>query len=86
MHWLESEGCCKAVVIENLVFVVVWRCSHHGLSAIFAEAGSPSWSWLAAGCFAGVVKEYSYSKKYRQETLLSKVESEPSVTFYLLVV
>jgi hypothetical protein len=27
MHWLESEGCCKGVVIENLVFVVVWRCS-----------------------------------------------------------
>jgi hypothetical protein len=25
MHWLESDGCCKAVVIENLVFVVVWR-------------------------------------------------------------
>jgi hypothetical protein len=25
MHWLESDGCCKAVVIENLVFVFVWR-------------------------------------------------------------
>src|SRR5689334_21890222 len=27
MHWLESDGCCNAVVIENLVFVVFWRFS-----------------------------------------------------------
>ncbi|MDR6605160.1 hypothetical protein [Pseudomonas synxantha] len=42
MHWLESDGCCKAVVIETSVFFVVWRFFHHGRSAFFSEAGSPS--------------------------------------------
>jgi hypothetical protein len=27
MHWLESDGCCKAFVIETSIFVVVWRLS-----------------------------------------------------------
>jgi hypothetical protein len=85
MHWLESDGCCKAVVIENLFFVVVWRFFHHGQSAIFTEAGSPSCARLTAGCCGETFVQYSDSKKYRQETLLSKVESELSVTFQLLV-
>jgi hypothetical protein len=32
MHWLESDGCCKAVVIETSFFVV-WRFFHHDQSA-----------------------------------------------------
>jgi hypothetical protein len=85
MHWLESDGCCKAVVIETSIFFVVWRFSHHGRSAIFAEAGSPSWSRFTAGCSGRTFRAVSETKKYRQETLMSKVESEPSVTKKLFV-
>ncbi|WP_185019769.1 hypothetical protein [Pseudomonas brassicacearum] len=85
MHWLESDGCCDAVVIENLVFVVVGRSARNGQGAIFTEAGSPSWSRPAAGYYAETFMHYSDSKKYRQEMLMSKVESEPSVIFKLLV-
>jgi hypothetical protein len=40
---------------------------------------------LPSGCFLRHVFLLSVSKKYRQETLLSKVESEPLVTFGLFV-
>jgi hypothetical protein len=85
MHWLESDGCCKAVVIENLVFVVVWRFF------IMAKARFPPRQnphpvlGLLLGCCDDTFVQYSDSKKYRQETLLSKVESELSVTIQLLV-
>ena len=46
MHWLESEGCCNAVVIENLVFCCCRALFHQGQSAIFTEARSPSISSL----------------------------------------
>ncbi|WP_256594891.1 hypothetical protein [Pseudomonas sp. GV085] len=85
MHWLESDGCCKAVVIETSFFLLCGAFSHHGRSAVFAEAGSPSWSRFSAGCSGRTFRAVSETKKYRQETLMSKVESEPSVTKKLFV-
>jgi hypothetical protein len=41
---------------------------------------------LLPGTTLDLLDPYSDSKKYRQETLMSKVESEPSVIFKLLVV
>jgi hypothetical protein len=85
MHWLESDGCCKAVVIENLIFVVVWRFCIM-VKARFSPRQDPHpVLGLLLGAAIGTFVQYSDSKKYRQETLLSKVESEPSVTIELLV-
>jgi hypothetical protein len=78
MHWLESDGCCKAVVMENLDFVVVWRLASSG-QARFSPGGSPSPTGLLLESVSLFLQD-SETKKYRQETLLSKVESEPSVT------
>jgi hypothetical protein len=78
MHWLESDGCCKAVVIENLIFVVVWRFFIM-VKARFSPRQDPHpVLGLLLGAAIGTFVQYSDSKKYRQETLLSKVESEPS--------
>ncbi|MFD2884683.1 hypothetical protein ACFS4T_27950 [Pseudomonas lini] len=87
MHWLESDGCCKAVVIEKpRFFVVVWRFFFIKVKARFSPRQDPH---PALGLLLGAAVRHSYSiqirKKYRQETLLSKVESELSVTIELLV-
>jgi len=37
MHWLESGGCCKAVVIENLVVVFVWVLRRNILAVFVFE-------------------------------------------------
>jgi hypothetical protein len=86
MHWLESEGCFKAVVIENLIFVVVWRFFIM-VKARFSPRQDPHPDLgLLPGTSSGSFLQYSHSKKYRQETPLSKVESEPSVIFKLFAV
>jgi hypothetical protein len=85
MHWLESDGCFKAVVIENLIFVVVWRFIIL-VKARFSPRQDPHPDLgLLPSTASGSFLPYSHSKKYRQETLLSKVESEPSVIFKLFV-
>jgi hypothetical protein len=53
-----------------------------GQSAFFTEAGSVPVLQLELRYDFHAV---SQTKKYRQETLMSKVESEPSVTNKLLV-
>ena len=85
MHWLESDGCFKAVVIENLFFVVVWRFVIL-VKARFSPRQNPHPDLgLLPGTTYRSFLQYSHSKKYRQETLMSKVESEPSVIFKLFV-
>jgi hypothetical protein len=85
MHWLESDGCFKAVVIENLFFVVVWRFVIL-VKARFSPRQNPHPDLgLLPSTTCRSFLQYSHSKKYRQETLMSKVESEPSVIFKLFV-
>nr|WP_242070689.1 hypothetical protein [Pseudomonas mohnii] len=85
MHWLESDGCCKAVVIETSFFIV-WRFLSIMVKArFFTGSGSPSIARFVAGCCGRTFRAVSKTKKYRQETLLSKVESEPSVRMQLFV-
>ncbi|WP_177332692.1 hypothetical protein [Pseudomonas nunensis] len=85
MHWLESGGCFKAVVIENLFFVVVWRLVILA-KARFSPSQDPHPDFgLLPRTTSGSFLQYSQTKKYRQETPLSKVESEPSVIFKLFV-
>ncbi|WP_288096368.1 hypothetical protein [Pseudomonas sp.] len=85
MHWLESDGCCEAVVIETSFFIV-WRFLSIMVKArFFTGSGSPSIARFVAGCCGRTFREVSKTKKYRQETLLSKVESEPSVRMQLFV-
>jgi hypothetical protein len=86
MHWLESGGCFKAVVIENLFFVVVWRFVIVGKARFSPEQDPHPLSGLLPGTALCSFVQYSHSKKYRQETPLSKVESEPSVTIKLFAV
>ena len=86
MHWLESGGCFKAVVIENLFFVVVWRFVIVGKARFSPEQDPHPLSGLLPGAALCSFVQYSHSKKYRQETPLSKVESEPLVTIKLFVV
>jgi hypothetical protein len=41
MHWLESDGCCKAVVIETSIFFVVWRVLAYMVNARFSPWQDP---------------------------------------------
>ncbi|MGE8155074.1 hypothetical protein ACQKP5_27995 [Pseudomonas vancouverensis] len=86
MHWLESDGCCKAIVIETSVFLVVWRCLAFRLEARFSPRQDPHpGRGLLQVTSVRRFATFSETKKYRQETLLSKVESEPSVIKQLFV-
>ncbi|MHA6125506.1 hypothetical protein ACX3YD_04755 [Pseudomonas fluorescens group sp. PF-1] len=40
MHWLESDGCCKAVVIETSFFIV-WRFFFIMIKARFSPGQDP---------------------------------------------
>src|SRR5471032_2973995 len=79
-HWLESEGCCMAVVMVNLVFCCCRARVLNGSGAVFTVARIPIPFAAYCSCeVVGVFLRSSQTKKYRQETLLSKVESELSV-------
>jgi hypothetical protein len=50
MHWLDSDGCCKAVVIENLGFCCCLARLPTGQGAIFTGSESPFVSRFTAEC------------------------------------
>jgi hypothetical protein len=64
-------------------FLLLSGAIRNGRSAIFTKGKNPH---PRLDHFTGAAEEYSDTKKYRQETLLSKVESEPLVIFQLLAV
>ena len=71
---MENLNCCSCLAFDL-----------NGSCAIFTVVGIPISATAYCSKHVGLFLQYSETKKYRQESRLSKVESERSVTFELLV-